>query len=156
MFQSYYYVCKYRKQKNQFASNGIQTRVQCSTNLAIDVPWSSVQSYTRALDRQSKGMWFESQSKQLDIPLLLFLLRLGVRAASNYAHSGYLELWILRYPAHGYHALPSPGFEPTTLWLRVRRSNHSATTLHITGVCDRQGKAQMLRAQHAHTQHHVM
>jgi hypothetical protein len=40
------------------------------------------------------------------------------------------ELWILRYPAHRYHAVPSPGFEPTTLWLRVRRPNHSATTLH--------------------------
>jgi hypothetical protein len=56
---------------------------------------------------------------------------LGVRAASNSAYSGYPELWILRYPAHRYHAVPSPGLEPTTLWLlRVRRPNHSATTLH--------------------------
>jgi hypothetical protein len=37
-------------------------------------------------------------------------------AASNSAYSGYPELWILRYPAHRYHAVPSPGFEPTTLW----------------------------------------
>jgi hypothetical protein len=59
-----------------------------------------------------------------------FLLRLGVRATSNYTYSGYPELWILSYPAHRYRAMPSPGFEPTTLWLRVRRPNHSATTLH--------------------------
>jgi hypothetical protein len=61
--------------------------------------------------------------------LLSFVLILwtGVRAASNSAYSGYPELWILRYPAHRYHAVPSPGgFEPTTLWLRVRRPNHSA------------------------------
>jgi hypothetical protein len=44
-------------------------------------------------------------------------------AASNSAYYGYPELWILRYPAHRYHAVPSPGFE-------VRRRNHSATTLH--------------------------
>jgi hypothetical protein len=50
-----------------------------------------------------------------------FLLRLGVRAANNSAYSGYSELWILRYPAHRYRAVPSPGFEPTILWLRVRR-----------------------------------
>jgi hypothetical protein len=50
---------------------------------------------------------------------------------SNSAYSGYPELWILWYPAHRYHAVPLPGFEPTTLsWLRVRRPNHSATTLH--------------------------
>jgi hypothetical protein len=41
-------------------------------------------------------------------------------AASNSVYSGYPELWILRYPAHRYHAMPLPGFEPTTLWLRVR------------------------------------
>jgi hypothetical protein len=41
-------------------------------------------------------------------------------AASNSAYNGYPKLWILRYPAHRYHAVPSPGFEPTTLWLRVR------------------------------------
>jgi hypothetical protein len=38
---------------------------------------------------------------------------------------------ILRYPAHRYHAVSLPGFEPTTLWLRVRHPNHLATTLHI-------------------------
>jgi hypothetical protein len=43
------------------------------------------------------------------------------------AYSDYPELWILRYPAHRYRAVPSPGFEPTTLWLKVRRPNHSAT-----------------------------
>jgi hypothetical protein len=61
----------------------------------------------------------------------LLLLRLGVHAASNSAYSGYPELWILRFPAHRYHAVPLPGFEPTTLWLRVRRPNHSATTLQV-------------------------
>jgi hypothetical protein len=45
-------------------------------------------------------------------------------------YSGYPELWILRYPAHRYSAVSSPGFEPTTLWLRVRRPSHSATTIH--------------------------
>jgi hypothetical protein len=51
-------------------------------------------------------------------------------AASSSAYYGYPELWTLRYPAHRYHAVPSPGFEPTTLWLSVRHSNHSATALH--------------------------
>jgi hypothetical protein len=37
------------------------------------------------------------------------------------------ELWILRYPARRYHVVPSPGFEPTTLWLQVRHPNHSIT-----------------------------
>jgi hypothetical protein len=41
-----------------------------------------------------------------------------------------------RCPAHRYRAVPSPVFEPTTLWLRVRRPNHSATTLHeALSVC---------------------
>jgi hypothetical protein len=66
--------------------------------------------------------------------LCFFLLRLGVRAASNSAYSGYPELWILRYTAHRYHAVPSPGFEPTTLWLRVRHPNHSATTLQVASI----------------------
>jgi hypothetical protein len=61
--------------------------------------------------------------------LSFFLLRLGVRAASNSAYSGYPELWILRYPAHRYHAVPLPGFEPTTLWLRVRRPNSCSLCL---------------------------
>jgi hypothetical protein len=47
--------------------------------------------------------------------------------------SGYPEMWILRYPAHRYRTVPLPGFEPTTLWLRVRRPNHSATTIHCLG-----------------------
>jgi hypothetical protein len=54
----------------------------------------------------------------------IFLLRLGVRAASNSACSGYPELWILRYPAHRYRAVPTRDSNPR---LRVRRS---ATTLH--------------------------
>jgi hypothetical protein len=54
-------------------------------------------------------------------------------AASNSAYYGYpTELWILRYPAHRYHAVPSPGFKPTTVWLRVRYPNHLAMMLHIT------------------------
>jgi hypothetical protein len=64
----------------------------------------------------------------------IFLLSLAVRgAASNSAYYGYPKVWILRYPAHRYRAVPSPGFEPMTLWLRVRHANHSATTLHIKG-----------------------
>jgi hypothetical protein len=34
----------------------------------------------------------------------------------------------IRNPAHRYHAVPSPGFESTTLWLRIRHPNHSVTT----------------------------
>jgi hypothetical protein len=45
--------------------------------------------------------------------------------------NGYPELWILRYPAHRYHAVPSPGFEPTTQ-LRVQHPNHLATTLTLS------------------------
>jgi hypothetical protein len=52
-------------------------------------------------------------------------------AAINSAYYGYPELCILRYPAHRCHAVTSPGFEPMTLWLRVRHPNHSATTLQI-------------------------
>jgi hypothetical protein len=37
-------------------------------------------------------------------------------------------------PTHRYHAMPLPGFEPTTLWLRVRRPNHLATMLPIRQV----------------------
>jgi hypothetical protein len=55
-------------------------------------------------------------------------------AASNSAYYGYHELWILRYPAHRYHAVPSLRFEPTTLWLRVRHPSHSATTLQAKFV----------------------
>jgi hypothetical protein len=66
--------------------------------------------------------------------VVFFLLRLGVRAASNSAYSGYPELWISRYPAHRYRTVPSPGFEPTTLWLRVWRPNYSATMLHYLHV----------------------
>jgi hypothetical protein len=57
------------------------------------------------------------------------------------AYSGYPEMWILRYPAHRYRAVPSPGFETKTIRLRVRRSNHSATTLHA------------FRLRHEHTTH---
>jgi hypothetical protein len=53
-----------------------------------------------------------------------------VNAAGNSTYHGYPELWILRYPSQRYHAVPSPEFEATTLWLRVRHPNHSATTLH--------------------------
>jgi hypothetical protein len=75
---------------------------------------------------EAEVKWYVLTRKEV----LLFLLRLGVRAASNFVYSGYPELWILRYPAHRYCVVPSPGFEPTTLWLRVRRPNHLAMTLH--------------------------
>jgi hypothetical protein len=44
-------------------------------------------------------------------------------AASNSAHYGYPELWILRYPPHRYHAMSSSGFEPTTLWSSVKNGD---------------------------------
>jgi hypothetical protein len=53
----------------------------------------------------------------------VFLLRMG-------CYCRYPELWILWYPAHRYHAVPEPGFKPTTLWLSVRHPSHSATKLH--------------------------
>jgi hypothetical protein len=49
-------------------------------------------------------------------------------AASNSAYYGYR-----------YHAVPSTGFGPTTLWLRVRRPNHSATTLHMGSYVNKTG-----------------
>jgi hypothetical protein len=76
---------------------------------------------------------FLSAERQALGPLVLFFIEVR-GAASNSAYYGYPELWILRYPAHKYHAVPSPGFEPTILWLRVRHPNHSATTLHVSVV----------------------
>jgi hypothetical protein len=72
-----------------------------------------------------------NSSRQLHFFFFFFLLTLR-GAASNFC-----LLWLpravdLRYPAHRYHAVPSPGFEPTTLWLRVRHPNHSATTLLVS------------------------
>jgi hypothetical protein len=62
-----------------------------------------------------------------------FLLRLGASASSNSAYHGYPEVWILRYPADTYHNMPSPGFKPMTLWLRVQRGSTfgHGTPLHI-------------------------
>jgi hypothetical protein len=69
-------------------------------------------------------------------------------AASNSAYYGYPELWILRYPAQRYHAVPSPGFKPRTLWLRVRHTttNHSATTIHLNKIIflDKQRKCSIV------------
>jgi hypothetical protein len=50
--------------------------------------------------------------------------------------NGYHELWILRYPAQRYHAMPSPGFEPTTLWFWVQHPIYLATMLHKVSVRD--------------------
>jgi hypothetical protein len=61
-------------------------------------------------------------SQRLVLYLYIFLLRSGVCTASNSAYSDYPELWILRYPDHRYHAVPSSGFEHTPLWLRVREA----------------------------------
>jgi hypothetical protein len=66
---------------------------------------------------------------QVNFFSFLFLLRLEVPQAILLIMS--TPLWILRYRAQKYHAMPSPGFGPTTLWLRVRRPNHSAMTLQI-------------------------
>jgi hypothetical protein len=62
----------------------------------------------------------------LEILFFFFFFTEARGAASNSAYYGYPELWILRYPAQRYHTVPSPGFEPMTLWLRVRRPSHSA------------------------------
>jgi hypothetical protein len=42
---------------------------------------------------------------------LLFLLRLGV-LNSAYRYYGHPKLWILRYPAHRYHAVPCRDSNP--------------------------------------------
>jgi hypothetical protein len=55
-------------------------------------------------------------------------------AASNYAYYGYPELWILRCPAHRYHAMPSPGFEPTTLRLSPTSKPFGHDASHIIQV----------------------
>jgi hypothetical protein len=71
---------------------------------------------TNLLDKTDGACW-----------LIFCLLRYrGTASNSAYYFYGYPELWILRYPAQRYHAVPSPGFEPSTLWLRVRRPNNSA------------------------------
>jgi hypothetical protein len=53
-------------------------------------------------------------------------------ATSNSAYYGYPELWILRYPAHRYHAVPWPGSNPRpsgweydVLTIRPRRSTNN-------------------------------
>jgi hypothetical protein len=71
-----------------------------------------------------KGNWSPDYASNA-VFFFLFLLRLGL----NSAYSGYPELWILRYPADRCSAVPLPGFEFMTLWLRVRRPSHSATML---------------------------
>jgi hypothetical protein len=48
---------------------------------------------------------------------IFFFLIVARGAATNSAYYGYPQLWILRHPAQRCHAVPSPGFEPTTLWL---------------------------------------
>jgi hypothetical protein len=77
--------------------------------------------------------------------VIVFFFLSEVRgAASNSAYCGYPKLWILRYPAHRYYAMRSPGFVPTTLQLRVGHPNHlatmfphSATMLSFSGIPDR-------------------
>jgi hypothetical protein len=69
--------------------------------------------------------------------------------------AGYPELWILKYPAHRYHAVPLPGFEPTTLWLRVRRPNHSATTLHKVLKAQRSEDIEVVSASHVRLENNV-
>jgi hypothetical protein len=74
-----------------------------------------------------RALPFSSPSSQ-------FLLRLGVRAASNSAYSGYPELWILRYPAHRYPAgirTHNPLVEGLDV-LTIRRRRFSQLPLHAT------------------------
>jgi hypothetical protein len=58
-------------------------------------------------------------------------LWLRVRHPNHSAYHGYPELWILRYPAHRYHAVSSPGFEPIRPFgWESHVLSHTATTLH--------------------------
>jgi hypothetical protein len=50
--------------------------------------------------------------------LLLFFFTEFRGAASNSAYYGYPELWILRYFAQRYHAVPSPA-----VWLFLRKTD---------------------------------
>jgi hypothetical protein len=74
--------------------------------------------------------WYKIRQTDRPTFFLFFLLRLGVCAASSSAYSGYPELWILRYPAHRYRAVPSPGIEPTTLSF-----GHDAPPTHFDRCC---------------------
>jgi hypothetical protein len=58
-----------------------------------------------------------------------FLLRLGVRCRKQFC-----LLWLPRAVDFKVSCsqIPHHAFEPTTLWLRVRRPNHSATMLQTT------------------------
>jgi hypothetical protein len=69
---------------------------------------------------QINNQWFSSFIGNSLIFFFFFFFFIEFRDAESIsAYYGYPKLWILRYPAHRYHAVPSPGFEPTTLWLRV-------------------------------------
>jgi hypothetical protein len=79
----------------------------------------------------SEGEGKKESAKWKKLTLIFFLTRLGMQQAIQLIMAtSSCHLWILWYPAHRYHAVPSPWFEPTTPWLRIRRPNHSATTLH--------------------------
>jgi hypothetical protein len=85
-------------------------------------------------DSQSDSEVCKRYSKSSAMTLLFFFFTEVRGAASNSAYYGYPELWILRYPAQGYHVVPSAGFKPTTHWLRVRCPNHSSMTLHLLSL----------------------
>jgi hypothetical protein len=53
----------------------------------------------------------------MSTPSCGFIFFTEVRGAASNSAYGYPELWILRYLAqrYRYHAVPSPGFEPTNM-----------------------------------------
>jgi hypothetical protein len=55
-------------------------------------------------------LYQERNGKAETLPFFFIFFFIEVRgAASNSAYYGYPELWILRYPAHRYHAVRSVG-----------------------------------------------
>jgi hypothetical protein len=93
-------------------------------NYLIENDIGSVTGHTGAT--LAKQLWGSADELKRTVKFIVgFFTEVRGTCRKQFCLFGYPELWILRYPAHRYHAVPSPGFEPTTLWLRVRRPNHS-------------------------------
>jgi hypothetical protein len=63
-------------------------------------------------------VWLEHAFNYILLWIFLFFNE-ARGAASNSAYYGYPELWILRYPAHRYHAVPSPGFDKSVEIMKI-------------------------------------
>jgi hypothetical protein len=86
--------------------------------------------------KRGKKLYFHPKTEAFNknAPLVVYFYFIFFIEVSNSAYYGCPELWSLRYPAHIYHAVPSLGFEPTTLWLMARHPNHSQVEMNKTYI----------------------